>query len=268
MKIVVAMSGHSQRFVDKGYVFKAFVEVLGKTMIEHVMDMFPVPRGDVHFIVRDEDGIGERIAGMFPGVSVHPIRPNTDGPVVSILSAGAILADDDPVVVTYCDLKSETWDYSAFEGYCVSNDLDGCMLTHVGFHPHRLYNKSFAFVRNDGPRMLEVMEKKPFTDDIFQEHASSGVYYYRSFGMMRRYFEELVNLGVRVNNEFYVTMAYNPMIRDGLRVWLYQTEDFMCFGTPEDVEMLDAWKCVIDNAGVTTKEELWEVFSYWRKYLR
>ena len=43
----------------------------------------------------------------------------------------------------------------------------------------------------------------------------------------------------RVNNEFYVTMPYNLMIQDGLNVIHVPVENYMCLGTPKDVELVN-----------------------------
>ena len=41
MKIVIPMSGRGQRFINAGYtVAKPLIEVDGKPIIEHVVDMF------------------------------------------------------------------------------------------------------------------------------------------------------------------------------------------------------------------------------------
>jgi hypothetical protein len=62
-------------------------------------------------------------------------------------------------------------------------------------------------------------------------------------------------------------MPYNLMIRDGLKVWLYETEDFICFGTPRDIELLKAWKTILAHAEIATPEELKAAYEYWEKHL-
>ena len=42
MKVVIPMSGMSRRFMDAGYtVPKYLLEIDGKTVIEHIIDLYP-----------------------------------------------------------------------------------------------------------------------------------------------------------------------------------------------------------------------------------
>ena len=52
MKVVVPMSGMSSRFGTAGYTIpKYLIEVDGKTVIEHIIDLYPKDETDFIFIV-------------------------------------------------------------------------------------------------------------------------------------------------------------------------------------------------------------------------
>ena len=264
MKLIILLSGKSKRFVEAGYPEKPFIKVLGKYIIEHARDMYPdIPNGDIFFIVRGDDWLAQtKLPNLFPHSKVKWIRPNDDGPVFSILEAALPIDDDEEVIISYCDFMNN-WNFRDFLKYCRSNNLDGCITTHKGFHPHRLYNKSFAFLRNDGNEVLEVREKEPFTDNIFNEHASNGAYYFARFGEMKRYFSVLVGADERSHGEFYVTMPYNLMLEFGMKIHLYETKDFICFGTPRDIELINAWEKIIKYSNPVGDEEVLNLFHYW-----
>ena len=267
MKVIITMSGKSERFTEAGYGEKSYLEIFGKTVIEHVVGMFPIDERDLIFLIRNDDEVSkERLPDMFPDAWVAEIEPNRDGPVVSILSADLPIEDDEEVVINYCDLLVH-WNYDDFIQVIRQNDWDGCLATHVGWHPHRLYNKSFCFIRNDGDRVLEVQEKQPFTDDIFKEHASNGTYYFKSFDMMKKHFLYTLQ-GERVNGEYYVTMPYNSMIGHGLKVGLYETSHYICFGTPRDIELLNAWNTILKNSGIENADDLVRSWDYWWENLK
>ena len=43
MKVIISMSGMSSRFTNAGYnVPKFMIEVDGKTVIEHIVDLYPI----------------------------------------------------------------------------------------------------------------------------------------------------------------------------------------------------------------------------------
>jgi len=267
MKLIITLSGKSKRFTDAGYKEKPFIKVLNKHIIEHVRGMYSeIDNSDIIFIVRNDDWMAQtNIPRLFPGSMFKCVPPNADGPVVSILSASLTIPENEEVLISYCDFV-HSFSFYHFINYCRSNKLDGCVTAHKGFHPYRLYNKHFAFMRNDGNKILEIKEKESFTDNIFNEYASNGSYYFSSFRNMNKFFESLVRSKNRSNKEFYVTMAYNEMIELGMRVNLYETKDFICLGTPEDVELVKAWKTVIELSGAETESEKLELFKYWSNY--
>ena len=54
MKVIISMSGMSSRFTNSGYTVPKFmIEVDGKTVIEHIVDLYPID-SDFIFIINDE----------------------------------------------------------------------------------------------------------------------------------------------------------------------------------------------------------------------
>ena len=235
MKLIITMSGSSKRFTDVGLPHKLFMDVCGKPVIERLLGIYEnIPNVD-KFIIKQK---GMDLSPYCDGMNVVDIVPNTDGPVVSILDSDLQIDDNEPVMISYCDFWMR-FNPLIFAFQCKLCNADGAIISHSGFHPHRLYNSSFCYLRTKNSSVLEVQEKKPFTDNPMDEPASSGVYYFKSFGMMKEYFQRLVDSGERVNNEFYVTMPYNLMIQDGLNVIHVPVENYMCLGTPKDVELVN-----------------------------
>lgn len=235
MKLIITMSGNSKRFTDIGLPHKLFIDVCGKPLIERLLSIYSNVAGEDIFVIKQKDmDLHEYCDNM----NVIDINPNTDGPVVSILDANLPIDDTEPVVISYCDFWMKL-NIHMFTFLCQISNADGAIVSHSGFHPHRIYNSSFCYLRTDKSRVLEVKEKAPFTDNPMMEPASSGVYYFRSFGMMKYYFNELVKQNIRVNNEFYVTMPYNLMIENGLNVINAPCENYMCLGTPQDIQLVN-----------------------------
>ena len=235
MKLIITMSGSSRRFVDAGLPHKLFMDVCGKPVIERLLSIYSNVADQNKFIVAQE---GMDLTLYCDNMNVVSIVPNKDGPVASILDADFQIDNNEPVIVSYCDFWMK-FNALIFAFQCKLCNVDGAIVSHSGFHPHRLYNNSFCYLKTKNSRVLQVQEKKPFTEEPMNEPASSGVYYFRSFGMMKKYFNKLILSGERVNNEFYVTMPYNLMIEDGLNVIHVPVENYMCLGTPRDVELVN-----------------------------
>jgi len=250
MKKIFLLSGHSQRFLDKGYPIKPLVQVGKNLVIEMNVSMTREPSfdhpddySDCYFIIKESDETNYRLSEYlkeeFPWCNVIAIKDHPDGPVVSVLQALKDIPDDEEdegYLFIYNDLYIP-WDYEKFAAFIKIHNPDGLMVYHKGFHPHTAYNKSFCHLRMEGSKVLEVKEKGHFTDDQLNEPSSSGIYYFKRRQLVQKYFDELVNNEERVNNEFYITVPYNFMIRDGLNVMGYKATKYISFGVPEDVEI-------------------------------
>ncbi len=54
--------------------------------------------------------------------------------------------------------------------------------------------------------------------------------------IMKKYCQALVDANETLNGEFYASLPYNYMVRDGKKVWVpTNVEKFCQWGTPEDM---------------------------------
>jgi NDP-sugar pyrophosphorylase family protein len=242
MHIVIPMAGHSRRFVAQGFESPKWKLPVGdRSMIEHVVDMFG-ENDDFHFVItHDQKAQDPEVVSWLERLvakgHVHIIDSHEDGPVYSIMGIRNI-ADAEPVIITYCDFFVQ-WDYSGFLRHL--HGADGGIVTFSGFQAASFGNTQYAYLRTDGDRMLELREKQSFTDDRATEPASAGIYYFSRFDMFRKYGNKVMEDPGQELPEAYVSLAYNPMVNDGLRVIVHEAKRFICLGTPEDYEQYQYW---------------------------
>jgi hypothetical protein len=188
------------------------------------------------------------------------------GPVFTVLAFDGLIYQDEPVIISYCDTVS-IWDYNDFKGFV--SDIDGCVVSHTGFHPHTLSPTLFAYSKTDtGNRILGIKEKACYTNNRFDEHASSGVYYFGKGSYVSEYFKQALEKNVSYNGEYYVTLVYNLLIKDKLKVFSYLTDYVLSFGTPLDVEMFNAWQHIIKGGQVRNMADAIKSYKYWMKYAK
>ena len=245
MKHIIILSGHSQRFLDRGYTIKPLIKIYDKLFIEYVTDTLNLTSfEDVTFVIKQEDvdryNLESILKNKFLNCSISIIEGHRLGPAYSVLQANCI-HNNEETLVTYCDLFIK-WNIQNFYNHIKEQNVDGSIVTHTGWHPHRVYNKYFAYLRVDNNIVLEVKEKQHFTDNPENEYASGGIYYFKTGLMLKNYCEKLINQNIKVNNEFYITMTYNLMIEDNLKVTHFDSNNYVCLGTPKDVELFDAFQ--------------------------
>ncbi|MDD3287395.1 MAG: NTP transferase domain-containing protein [Alphaproteobacteria bacterium] len=246
MQIVVPMSGFGERFLRAGYKIPKFlIEVEGKPIIAHVIDMFP---GEKNFLfICNKDHLAEAsfkmretILKYCPTGKIVGISPHKLGPVHAVLQAGDMIDAAEPVVVNYCDFTCY-WDWKRFLKFVEASKCDGAIVAYKGFHPHSLGATNYAYMKEVGGWVSDIQEKKPFTDNKMKEYASSGTYYYTSGKLMLDAFRAVKERDLNVAGEFYVSLSYKPLIEAGRAIAVYGIQHFMQFGTPEDLAEYNYW---------------------------
>jgi NDP-sugar pyrophosphorylase family protein len=250
------MSGIGKRFCDAGYtVPKPLIMVDGRPIISYVIDMFP-GETDFLFICNREHlemtPLRSVLENCKPGGRVLAIESHKKGPVYAVSQCFDQIDDEGEVIVNYCDFYSD-WDYAAFLNDTRTRKAAGCVPSYRGFHPHMLGTDNYAFIRDEDRWLKAIQEKQPFTSDRMAEYASNGTYYFSQGRHVKRYFAELMEQNVQVNGEFYVSMIYNLMVRDGLPVSVYEVPHMLQWGTPKDLEEYQKWSDYFRSVSVAEK---------------
>lgn len=240
-QLVIPMTGLSSRFTAAGYERPKFMlEVDGQTVIEHVLDMYPDWR-DVVFVCNgihlDDSRYDLRalLLARRPEARIVRLDGAVRGPGEAILLARDAIALDKNVVVNYCDFTVQ-WNSDDLIRALAVEGVDGVIPVYTGFHPHTVYSTSYAYVRMEGDRAVDIQEKQPWTDDPLSELASTGTYAFSSGRLLLAALERQVELGLTLNDEYYLSLTYKPLLAEARRIDVLMVEHFMQWGTPQDFE--------------------------------
>lgn len=246
MQIVVPMSGFGERFRLAGYLVpKPLIEIDGKPIIAHVVDLFPGERDFIFICNRDHLAeptyrMREILLQACPTAKIIEIEPHKLGPVHAVQQVENVLDLSRPVIVNYCDFACY-WNWDHFKWFVAECQCEGAIPAYKGFHPHSLGNTNYAYMREVNGWVQEIQEKQSYTDNRMQEFASSGTYYFASAKIMRDAFIATVESNMQVQGEYYVSLSYMPMLTNGASVAVYPLQHFMQWGTPEDVREYNYW---------------------------
>jgi NDP-sugar pyrophosphorylase family protein len=259
MQIVIPMSGFGERFRRAGYaVPKPLIEVDGKPIIAHVIDLFP---GEMEFtFICNEEHLANpnyrmaQILGeLCPTGRIVGIAPHKLGPINAVRQVEHLLDPAQPVVVNYCDFTCY-WDWNCFKSFVVDASCAGAIPAYKDFHPHTLGTTNYAYIKEmdrsgnqskDADKRVvwvaDIQEKQPWTDNRMEEFASSGTYYFASAQIMSDAFKQAMDQNLNVGGEFYVSLAYKPILAEGKKVAVYPLQHFMQWGTPDDLNEYNSW---------------------------
>ena len=192
------------------------------------------------------------LKNLHPKTEIVSIEQHKKGPIHAVLEAEKYFNQSIPTIINYCDFNS-LFNFSEFIRTVEKNDLDGCVFTYTGFHPHMLGNTNYAYVKKSSNSIIDIQEKKSFTNNPMSEEVSSGTYYFKSAEKMIKYFKKTISLDLNVKGEYYVSMAYKPMINDGLKIETFLVDYFMQWGTPYDLEEFNWYKEIFEKLSQSKK---------------
>jgi NDP-sugar pyrophosphorylase family protein len=244
------MSGIGKRFIEAGYKApKPLIRVDEKTIIEHVCNLFP-DEDKFTFICNSkhlaDTNIKQVVQSIKPNANIIEIPKHKKGPVYAVSLVNEIIEDDEEVIVNYCDFGTY-WDYKNFLKHTRDRDADGAIVAYKGFHPHMLGNTNYAFMQDKKQWMLKIQEKEPFTNNRMQEYASNGTYYFKRGSYVKKFFQKLIDNNINVRGEYYVSLVYNLLVSNGLKVSIYEIQHMLQWGTPQDLEEYSIWSKYFSN---------------------
>jgi dTDP-glucose pyrophosphorylase len=229
MNIIMGLCGNGSRFRDVGYnIPKYLISFKGKTMLQHSVDTLRIP-GEWYFIAR-QDHIDNNpiLKPMLEALGTVIIVPGlTQGAAESILLAKDYIRDlDKPMISVNCD-QYLRYNPEPFIKKMKENPDTSYIMTFPESDP------KCSYVRKDRDRkVVEVREKK-----VISHEATVGVYHWSKTSDFFIDCEQMINDGIKDNNEYYVAPVYNYSIKRGLTVdthMLSRTE-FYPVGTPKDL---------------------------------
>jgi len=244
------MSGMGKRFVEAGYrIPKPLIAVDEKPIIEHICNLFP-DESKFTFICNSkhlaETNMRQVLQNIKSQSNIVEIQNHKKGPVYAVSLVKDLIEDDEEVIVNYCDFGTY-WNYQDFLNHTRNRNADAAIPAYKGFHPHMLGNTNYAFIREKKQWMLEIKEKEPFTNNRMDEYASNGTYYFKKGAYVKKYFQELIDKNINLEGEYYVSLIYNLLVEDGLKVSIYNIQHMLQWGAPQDLEEYKNWSKYFKN---------------------
>lgn len=244
IQLIIPMSGIGKRFIEAGYKDpKPLIEVDDYPIIKHVVDLFPGVT-DITFICNEphlkETQMEKVLKSLVPTCKIYSIPNHKKGPVYTVSQIFDHIDDSKETIITYCDYGT-VWNFDQFLKEIHDGNFDGSIPCYTGFHPHMLGSDNYAFCKEENKVLVQIKEKEPFTNNKMSEYASNGTYYFKSGKLVKKYFKELLESETDLKGEFYISLVYNLLVRDGLKTNIFEINKMLQWGTPYDLEIYKSW---------------------------
>lgn len=245
INLVIPCAGQSKRFYAEGLTkHKAFLHLENdRPIIEKIISSFSQEIFIPHLIFtakQTEQYSGEikKLKEKFSSLNIHSIEEHNLGPTYSVMQID--LPKNEPILVHYCDFLT------SFIHDELINYLNKGMIVapyFSGFHPASLGTTNFAYMIVDSiEEMINLREKKPFTNNRIDEPASTGIYAFPKFEIFSVLSQNLFKNQAKWDlKEAYTSLLLNEAVDIGLKVKCIKVKNFICLGTPRDYKEYLFW---------------------------
>jgi dTDP-glucose pyrophosphorylase len=242
MNIVIPMVGEGRRFKEQGFdTPKPLILVMGKCIVQHAIESLGI-EGNYIFIIRKTE-YSQQLKLLLKTVKkdcqIIEVDYLTEGSVSSILLAEDLINNDEPLMTTNCDQRTD-WNVVDFINKCSDPMCDGLVVTYP-YEGIELNQKSpYSFIELDPDGIAKRTEEKFAISDL----ALCGIHYWKHGKDFVNTAKEMIANNDRINNEFYVAKTYNYLIKKGKNITNFhlKKDEFFSLGTPEDVKKFNGIK--------------------------
>jgi dTDP-glucose pyrophosphorylase len=234
LNILIPLGSSSQFFENPVYVYpKPLIDILGKPMIQHVVQNLLQITGQKRFIfvVREEDCVRHHLDSTLrllvnDDIEILRIQRETKGAACSALLAAEFIATDEPLVICNgdqifdLDLNRHLEDFSA-------DKVNAACLSFRSVHPR------WSYVRLEGGEIVEAAEKHPLS-----ENAIAGFYYFSRGIDFVEAAKRMILKDAQVNGAFYVAPVFNELVLAGkyMRAYEIDGEKYHTFYSPQKIQ--------------------------------
>ncbi len=230
VNLVFPMGGAGTRFSEEGFECpKPLIELEGEPFFKRAVDslvghvrverlIFVVLREHI-----DKFQIDEKIHEYYPEARIVTLPKVLPGAVMTAMEGAKVIHNDLPVIFTDCDLLFTSQAMYDFYG----SGAFGADATLLTFKSDKdIY--SYVKLKEDG------YAEKTAEKEVISDTAITGSYGFSSaslfLDMAHRYIKNCPY------NEFYMSGIFNEIISIGRKVKVFGVDEYMSFGTPEELE--------------------------------
>lgn len=250
--LILPMAGAGSRFFNVGFETpKPLLPIENKPMVIRAVECLP-PVSNRIFICQNSHltnyPIEQQIKSKYPESTIIGIDGITAGQACTCELAfkHANLNPEHPVMISACD-NGVYYDSEKYRKLLDNDDVDIIVWCFSNNATSRLYPQMYAWLdvdeneEKENGRIKRVSIKKPFTDGTENKYAIIGTMLFKK----GRYFEEgLVEIykhNLTTNGEFYVDNMLEPLIAKGYKCHIFNTTNYLCWGTPNDYKTYNYW---------------------------
>lgn len=246
--LLLPMAGRGSRFEQEGYPApKPLLEVNNLSMILQAVNCLPQSDNNVFMCLENHIknfSIDKKLSNYYPNTRIVSINKTTQGQAstcqIGIDEVGIDLQS--PILISACD-NGVYYDSQKYQDMVNDTSIDIIVWTFRNNQASKTNPNAYAWLDVDDNGFVRYVSCKNFIyEDPLTTHAIVGTMFFRKCEYFTKGYNSNIKEDIRTNGEFYVDDVLNQNIKDGLKVKVFEVENYICWGTPNDFRTYNYWE--------------------------
>ena len=245
--LVLPMAGAGSRFKMQGFVTpKPLLDVDGSEMVVSAVKCLPPATKNIFLCLKEhlqEYPIKNTLLSAFDSTTIVPVETVTEGQACTcdLGIKNCSIKPDEPILISACD-NGAYYNVDYFYKMLDDTSIDVIVWSFTNNRTSKLYPHMYAWLDvDDSGSIRDVSIKKKF-ENKNARHCIIGTMYFRRCSLFIEGLADIYASNSRTNGEFYVDNLLIPLIQKGYTVKVFEVDNYLCWGTPNDYKTYCYWK--------------------------
>ena len=145
-----------------------------------------------------------------------------------------------PILISSCDY-AVIFDEQKLKNLINFFNPDVIIWTFKNYPDARIAPLAYAYCEIKNGEVKNISEKMPISNTPHLDAIAQGIFYFKSKKIFMAAFKKMIKSKNKINNEYYVGNSINQLIQDGYTVVPFEVDQYICLGTPQDLQVYNFW---------------------------
>jgi dTDP-glucose pyrophosphorylase len=243
---LIPLAGRGSRFAKVGYKDpKPLIDVSGKPMIVQAANSLPNSQNHIFVTLQehlDNYPLENTLKDEYPNSKIIPIDEVTEGQAITC-SLGLKDVDKNSSLLVAATDNGMIYSHEKYQKLIDDKTTDAIIFTFRHHVSSKNNPQMYGWVKTDDKdNTTGVSVKVPISDNPYNDHAIVGTFWFKKVEYFNKALKNLLDKDIKVNGEYYVDSLMGELIELGLNVKVFEVDDYVCWGTPDDYETFVYWQ--------------------------
>jgi len=249
---LIPLAGRGSRFSKLGYKDpKPLIEVSGKPMIVQAANSLPKTQSIIFVTLREHLEnyyLKNILKDEFQDAKVISVDEVTKGQAITCSLGLKNLNDNSSLLIAATD-NAMIFDQKKYLQLIDDEKVDAIIFTFRNHISSKINPYMYGWVKTDrNNKAINVSVKVPISKNPYEDHAIVGTFWFKKIKYFNEGLRRIIQKNIRINDEFYVDSVMDELIKLDLNVKVFEINDYICWGTPNDYETFKYWQSYFHKA--------------------